>query len=319
MNEFDLIDRIVECMGDTTHGGGVVVGPGDDCAVVEVPSGHELLVTTDVLVEGRHFPAGSRGDVVGYRAIAVNLSDLAAMGATARYLTVATTLEQVDEDWVLSMVSGMTHCAREFGAKIIGGNLSAGPLSIAVTAHGTVPAGTALLRSGARADDDIYVTGSLGASLHAMRNASSLADLGDLPLTALLEQRTADVRYRYYLPEPRLELGTALRTIASAAIDVSDGLYADLSHIADASELGAQIDLDTVPAWDAMDPLEAIGASDDYEIVFTAAVQDRDRVAAVARTASTVVSRIGTMNASAGVVAVRDGKAVAAPAGFQHF
>ena len=170
MNEFELIEKIVSLLGDTTHGGGINVGPGDDAAVLSTGADEQLVVTTDVLIEGTHFPPRSRSDLIGYRAIAVNLSDIAAMGADPRFLTVALTLDRVEEEWVEGFVKGIVFCASKYGAKIVGGNVARGALSVAVTAIGVVPDGQCLLRSTACAGDDIYVTGSIGAASAAVRD-----------------------------------------------------------------------------------------------------------------------------------------------------
>ena len=159
MDEFELIEEIVALLGDATQGEGIVVGPGDDAAVLSIDSDEQLVVTTDVLIEGRHFPSESRSDLIGYRAIAVNLSDLAAMGAEPRFLTVALTLDHVEHEWIRGFAKGIAFCASKYGAKIVGGNIARGALSVAVTAIGVVPERQCLLRSTAQVGDDIYVTG----------------------------------------------------------------------------------------------------------------------------------------------------------------
>ena len=319
LGEFELIGTILEALSDTTSGDGIVVGPGDDCAVVEVPPCHELIVTTDVLVEGRHFPKNSRPDLIGYRAVAVNLSDLAAMGAEPKYLTVAITIEKPQKDWVVQFAMGIASCAREAGVKIIGGNIARGPLSIAITAHGIVPKGQAILRSGAQVDDAIYVTGFIGSAGQALHDIDSLIDIGDQPIERLLTLREQDVRFRYFLPQSRLKLGCALRSIATSAIDISDGLLADLQHITTASSVGASIELDLVPIWPETDVIEAVGAGDDYELLFMANASQKNHIEDLAVQTGTSIECIGVVTASPTIEVLRGGKPIEPPAGFTHF
>lgn len=247
MNEFEIIDRIRQILGRAAGGDRVLVGPGDDAAIVSVPPGFELAVTTDTLVAGRHFPADAPGDLVGCRAMGVNLSDLAAMGADPSYCVVSLTVPRADIPWIEAFARGITEYARRYGASIVGGNMARGPLAISVTAHGFVPSGERLLRSGARAGDMIFVSGALGAGHSAL--------LANDP--------------RFYRIEPRIQLGQALRGMASAAIDISDGLLADLEHICRASGVGARLTLEAVPLADGVEPETALTCGDDYELLFT--------------------------------------------------
>lgn len=247
MNEFEIIDRIRQILGRAAGGDRVLVGPGDDAAIVTVPPGFELAVTTDTLVAGRHFPADAPGDLVGCRAMGVNLSDLAAMGADPSYCVVSLTIPRADIPWIEAFARGITEYANRYGTSIVGGNMARGPLTISVTAHGFVPSGVRLLRSGARAGDSIFVSGTLGAG-HA----------------ALLANDP-----RFYRIEPRIQLGQALRGKASAAIDVSDGLLADLEHVCRASSVGARLTLETLPLADGVEPETALTCGDDYELLFT--------------------------------------------------
>ena len=248
MDEFALIDRIVAILGDRSRGEDVLLGPGDDAALVRVPSGHDLAVTTDTLVAGRHFPPDAPGDLVGHRALGVNLSDLAAMGAEARYCVVALTIPESDTAWIEAFACGLADAAGRYDVAIVGGNLARGPLSIGVAAHGIVPCGKALTRSGARAGDGIFVSGPLGVG--------HVARLSGDP--------------RFYRVDARLGLGVALREVASAAIDISDGLLSDLGHVCAAGGVGAEIDLEALPLADGMDPHAALSCGDDYELLFTA-------------------------------------------------
>ena len=292
MDEFALIDRIVAILAGSAEGEGVRLGPGDDAALVTVPAGCDLAVTTDTLVAGRHFPPDAPGDLVGQRALGVNLSDLAAMGAEARYCVVALTIPASDTDWIEAFARGIADAAARHGVAIVGGNLARGPLSVAVAAHGVVPRGKALLRSGARAGDSIFVSGPLGIG-HAAR-------LSDDP--------------RFYRVEARLALGIALRDVASAAIDVSDGLLSDLGHLCKASDVGAEIDLEAVPVADGVDAPTALSCGDDYELLFTAT----DPL-----TLPETVYRVGQIVPGAGVTVLEGGRPLPAEAGqsagFRHF
>ena len=248
MNEFEIIDRITQILGDTTHAECVLVGPGDDAAIVSVPPGFELAVTTDTLVADRHFPADAPGDLVGCRAMGVNLSDLAAMGAEPSFCVVSLTAPHADVAWIEAYARGIAEYARRYGAPIVGGNIARGPLAVTVTAHGLVPAGERLLRSGARTGDTIFVSGALGAG-HAAR---------------LLNDP------HFYRIEPQIHLGQALRGKATAAIDISDGLVADLAHVCRASGVGARLTLEDVPVATGVPPDTALTCGDDYELLFTA-------------------------------------------------
>lgn len=292
MDEFALIDRIVAVLGKRTGGEGVLLGPGDDAALVAVPSGFDLAVTTDTLVAGQHFPKDAPGDLVGERAMGVNLSDLAAMGAQARYCVVALTAPEADVPWIEAFARGLADAAARHGVAVVGGNLARGPLSVSVAAHGIVPRDQALVRSGARPGDRVYVSGPLGVG-HAARLA------GDA---------------RFYRVEPRLALGVSLRGVASAAIDISDGFLSDLRHVCAASGVGAEIDLAAVPVCPDVDAHTALSCGDDYELLFTA-----PETSPLAETAHAV----GRIVAGAGVTVLDAGRPVPQapdqPAGFRHF
>ncbi len=248
MNEFEIIDRITQILGPAARADCVLVGPGDDAAIVSVPPGFELAVTTDTLVAGRHFPADAPGDLVGCRAMGVNLSDLAAMGAEPSFCVVSLTAPHADIAWIEACARGIAEYATRFGTSIVGGNIARGPLAVSITAHGLVPAGEHLLRSGAKAGDAVFVSGTLGVG-HAALRARDL---------------------RFYRVEPRIDLGQALRRKASAAIDISDGLLADLSHICRASGVGARLTLEAMPVAEGVEPQTALTCGDDYELLFTA-------------------------------------------------
>lgn len=278
MSEFSLIQRFFAGHGALPLGGpgGLRVGIGDDCAVFELAAGEELVATTDTLVSGVHFPDGAGAELIGQRALRVNLSDIAAMGAQARWFMLALTLPDEDESWLKGFSDGLFAAARQYGCGLIGGNTTRGPLSISITAFGAVPRQGALLRSGARAGDGIYVTGCLGDAAAALR----VLGLSDMPDPVSGSQNAAAVWLikRYWQPSPRLAEGRVLRDLASAAIDISDGLLADLGHIAEASGLGAELRLAALPQSSALracvpDSAErnalALTGGDDYELCFT--------------------------------------------------
>ncbi len=273
MAEFDLIARLTARAGAR---GDVALGIGDDAALLEVPAGEQLVACCDALNEGVHFLPGTDPADIGWKALAVNLSDLAAMGARPAWALLSLTLPRADAGFVDAFMRGFSALADAAGVALVGGDTTSGPLSICVTALGCVPRGQALTRAGARPGDAVFVSGTLGdasAALEHLLAAGSGGTAGsrgdDGCLAILLE--------RMRRPTPRIALGQALRGRASAAIDVSDGLLADLAHIARASGVGIELDADALPASEALlarcDPaarlrLQATGG-DDYELAFT--------------------------------------------------
>lgn len=277
MNEFDLITTYFTQRGSVR--GDVRKGIGDDAAVVRVPEGQELVISTDTLVAGVHFPLETQADDIGYKALAVNLSDLAAMGATPAWALLALTLPENNEAWLKKFSQGFFHLAQNYHVQLIGGDLTRGPSSITVQILGLAPQGSCLYRSGAKAGDRIYVTGTLGDAGLGLREAT-------LPENAL----TKDQKYfrtRLQRPEPRIAIGQALRGLASAAIDVSDGLAADLNHLLTQSQVGARINVDRLPFSPALERAVsreeaialALNAGDDYELCFTIPAENTDALA----------------------------------------
>jgi len=274
VHEFDLIavirDRCAVARED------VRLGIGDDAALLAMPAGHILAVSTDTLVAGVHFPKSTRAFDIGWKSLAVNLSDLAAMGATPAWATLALTLPDADAQWVGQFADGFAALAGEFKLALVGGDTTRGPLSVTVTVHGFVPDGAALLRSGARAGDGVYVTGTLGDAAAGLRILAQGegAPGNDRPTTS----RTILIE-RLDRPTPRVAQGLALRGRASACIDISDGLVADLGHVCAASGVGAEIDVESLPASSALFGLcdaptrhaLQLAGGDDYELCFTAA------------------------------------------------
>ena len=316
MGEFELIERFFKRPARRSP-----LGMGDDCALLAPAPGMQLAVSADMLVEGRHFLSTVDPARLGHKALAVNLSDLAACGAKPLAFMLALSMPQADEEWLAGFSRGLHALAEAHECELVGGDTTRGPLNICITVFGEVPGGQALLRSGARAGDDLYASGTLGdarLALEVFRGTRAL------PADAF-----AAARRRMEEPEPRVALGIALRGVASAAIDVSDGLLGDLGHILRASGVGVSID--TAAAMPLMaegghvDPetrLEyVLAGGDDYELLFTAAPAQREAVARAAQAAATPVTRIGRIEAEPGV-RLRDAFGAALQrryASFDHF
>lgn len=315
MHEFELIDRLIDILGDNTSGASVLLGPGDDAALIAPPAGATIVSSIDALVADVHFPAAAPADLVGFRALGVSLSDLAAMGADPGFALIALTLPADSDRWLEQFAHGVAAAASRFGVKIVGGNLARGPLSITVSVHGYVKHDEALRRTGARPGDLVCVSGVIGGGALALSR-----DLRHPPaLQTLLDCEPSSAMYplrRYFLPEPRISLGRALRGIASAAIDVSDGLVADLAHLCAASEVSGEIDLASVPIVSGCTAELAATGGDDYELCFTVAPERR---AALAKLPD-AVSVIGVITTGNGVVVRDAGRPVTlAQRGFRHF
>lgn len=312
--EFDIIREFFTRPG---HDDSVVLGIGDDAALLAVPPGEVVVVTTDTLVAGRHFPDDAVAYDIGWKSLAVNLSDLAAMGATARWVTLAITLPDNDEPFLRDFSRGFFALAEQVQVSLVGGDTTRGPLSITVTAMGTVPSAEALRRDGARAGDDLYVSGTLGDAGLGLRLA-----LDQWPDDTTPEDRAWALE-RLHRPQPRLALGRALRGLASACMDVSDGLAQDLGHLLRASQAGAELELDALPlspALQGIDPafaaILALTSGDDYELLFTAPASARDAIAGL----PAPCTRIGRITGTGTLVFLRNGHPVDMPvAGYTHF
>lgn len=315
LGEFDLIATYF-----TRPNPHVAVGIGDDCALFAAAPGMLTAVSCDMLVEGRHFLPTVSPERLGHKALAVNLSDLAACAATPRAFTLALALPRVDEAFLAGFSTGLFALAEAHGCALIGGDTTQGPLNICITVFGEVPADGALLRSGARPGDDLYVSGTLGDARLALE-----VFRGQL---ALEGEAFDAVRRAMEQPQPRVALGLALRGLATSAIDVSDGLLGDLGHVLRRSGVGAEVHIDDVPRSAVMQRLPeslqqvcTLSGGDDYELVFTAPPARAADVAAAAASAGTRVSRIGRVHAAAGLVLIdRRGKVVENKFGsFDHF
>ena len=312
--EFALIERIRHRAGQR---GDVVLGIGDDAALLQVPAGMLLAVATDTLNAGVHFPGDTGAADIGWKALAVNLSDLAAMGAQPAWATLSLSLPDPDATWLDGFLDGFMALAGEHDVALVGGDTTRGPLSVCVTVHGFVDAATALRRDRAREGDDVWVSGTLGDAAAALVQWRGAGD--DEPA----------LRERLDRPTPRVALGRALGGIATAAIDVSDGLLADLDHVCVASGVGAQIELALLPASSALRSgfdaaaratLQATGG-DDYELCFTAPPARRDAIAAIAHRTGVAATRVGSVVAGQGVRALLGDGTQWRPerSGFAHF
>ncbi len=313
--EFELIARYFE---RPCHDADVLLGIGDDAAIVRADGA--LAVAVDTLVADVHFPSGLPPAAIGYRALAVNLSDMAAMAAEPRWCTLALTVPDADETWIGAFAGGLLGLADRFGVALIGGDLTRGPLTISVQIIGRVAAVGALTRAGGHVGDDVYVTGTLGDAAAGLALLSE-DEVADDPASNAL-------RERFLYPTPRVAAGRALAGLASAAIDVSDGLLADLGHICAASACGAIVDVERLPVSAEMLALfppnvavaYALGGGDDYELCFTAAPAQAASIEAALAAVGCSAHRIGQLVAGAGVECRRDGEPFEpVAAGYTHF
>ena len=324
--EFELIERFFRAPDSQPTGvAGVVLGIGDDAALLEVPPGTELVAAVDTLVEGRHFVAGSDSRSIGHRALAVNLSDFAAMGATPAWATLALTLPESDADWLAVFAAGLLGLAREFGVALVGGDTTRGPLTVSVQLLGHVPRGTALRRSGALAGDLIAVTGTLGdagAGLALVQGNPGLAKgaAGTAPAAELIR--------RFEYPTPRVAFGLAARGVASAAMDLSDGLVGDLPKLARASGLAAQVEIERLPLSHALQTLVpaarardwALAAGDDYELLVAVPQRRHPELAAAAAHLGLPLTQIGRLQPGDGVRFTLNGEQFSPTRqGYDHF
>ena len=297
MSEFDLIRRYF-----TRATPGALLGVGDDAALLQVREGYILAISTDMLVSGTHFFADADPYLLGHKALAVNLSDLAAMGATPRFATLALSLPKADEAWLARFSAGFFALAEKYGVELVGGDTTRGPLNLCVTIMGEVPAGLALRRSGARIDDEIWVSGLLGDAALALAHLQGKIDLPVENFAACVPA--------LHQPQPRIALGMALLGIASSAIDISDGLLGDLEHILAASAVGAEINLAALPVSTVLQgymtsPLGmrcALSGGDDYELCFTAPVYHHHKLLEISKQLGLSLSRIGRIVAGKGCV-----------------
>jgi thiamine-monophosphate kinase len=296
LGEFELIQRFFKTGADSmaldNNHDAVALGIGDDCALIKSLANEEIAITSDMLVEGRHFFASADPQQLGCKALAVNLSDLAAMGAKPIGFTLSIALPEVNSIWLKAFAKGLFEFAKRYSCPLIGGDTSSGPLTISITAFGSIPTGKAIRRSGATVNDDIWISGTVGdarLALAALRHEINLS-----------KDHLIEVEHRLHQPTPRVELGISLRGLASAALDVSDGLLGDLQHILDQSQVDAEIELNALPksvtlqkqTIEIQNQFAACGG-DDYEICFTAPKTQRDDINQLSKTLRLPLTRIG--------------------------
>jgi len=319
VKEFDLIGRYFSNSGHKRKD--VVIGIGDDCAVTTVPENQQLAVTTDTLVSGVHFLNNAPAKSVAYKAVAVNLSDLAAMGAEPAWISLSLSLPEVDETWLDEFAAGLYELTQYYSVELIGGDTVKGPMALTITAQGFIPPGSELTRSNAKPGDWVYVTGTLGdagAGLDILKNALNVSG----------EAKDVLIN-RHYFPTPRVAVGTAIRRIATSCIDISDGLLSDLKHILKASECGAKIHVDRLPLsralTSAVSPEQAIeyalSAGDDYELIFTVGEEQRGSLETSLASTNVKATCIGQLTGQAGVLSLMHNNEKFTPqnpSGYEH-
>lgn len=317
-SEFDIIDEFFtpgECNPEL-----IAVGIGDDAAIINTNPDEQLVISVDTLNIGVHFPAQSSAYDVGYKALAVNLSDMAAMGAEPKWFTLALSLPSVDKAWLNEFSQGMLSLAAEHRICLIGGDTTKGPLSITVQIAGTVPVGQGLQRDGARVGDDIYVTGSLGDAAAALAICENRISVSNDLAASLLQKLNQ--------PVARVDVGQMIRLRASSCIDISDGFAADLGHILEKSHVGAEIDLAKLPVSKALTELDidneqrqsfVLYGGDDYELCFTAPEEYRSDISAIAKKLSCGLSIVGKIVEGSGLFQINDHENALEMKGFDHF
>lgn len=329
--EFELIEQFFTA--HTKQRRDVLLGIGDDCALLQAPTGQLLAVSTDTLIAGVHFPINTAPYDIGYKALAVNLSDLAAMGAEPAWITLALTMPQVDIAWLTAFRQGFFELIDRYGLQLIGGDTTRGPLSISVQVHGFVPENKALRRSGAQVGDRIYVSGTLGdagLALQLLMKDAAVGATGGRPSRKTQTVAASDgISRRLHHPEPRINLGLALRGIATSAIDISDGLAADLGHILKASKVGASVLVEDLPlsselkerltqeqAWQL-----ALSGGDDYELCFTVPAERESKLITALKSLDCAYTCIGRIEVEPGLrLQHRNGTAFPLSVdGYRHF
>jgi thiamine-monophosphate kinase len=319
-SEFQLIQQFFQREQAEQPAEGVLLGIGDDCALLQIPNGKQLAVSVDTLVADVHFPADADPELIAERALRTNLSDLAAMGAEPLWFTLALTLPEANEDWLRSFSRGLFKCAREYRIALVGGDTTSGPLSITIQVMGAIQPQQTLRRDGANVGDFILVTNFVGdgaAALAAIQNTHTFTD-----------EHIEYLLQRFYRPTPRLSESVLIREIASSALDISDGLVADLQHICDASDLGAVIDIENLPLSPAVKSLNndsqayqwALSGGDDYELCFTVPPEKMADIAMLIAQGKLQATVIGEVTAGSKVICEYEGEPFElAKTGYQHF
>ncbi|HSC66570.1 MAG TPA: thiamine-phosphate kinase [Cellvibrio sp.] len=319
-SEFQLIRQFFQREQAEQPAEGVLLGIGDDCALLQIPVGAQLAVSVDTLVADVHFPADADPELIAERALRTNLSDLAAMGAEPLWFTLALTLPEADEDWLRRFSRGLFACAREYGIALVGGDTTSGPLTITIQVMGATQAHQVLRRDGANVGDFILVTNTLGDGAAALASIQQKCTFSAEHAEYLLQ--------RFYRPIPRLSESALIREYATSALDISDGLVADLQHICDASDLGAVIDVENLPLSAAIRSLGdstqayqwALSGGDDYELCFTVPPEKMAEVAMLTAQGKLQATVIGEMIPGSKVICEYEGKPFTlATTGYQHF
>lgn len=317
-SEFDIIRRYFSSKEKRKD---VVLGIGDDAAILTVPENHQLVQSMDTLVAGIHFPVETSPEDIAYKALAVNLSDMAAMGAEPAWFTLAITIPEADEDWLSAFSQSLSALARQYNVQLVGGDTTNGPLCLSITINGFVANGKALLRRNAKAGDKIYVSGTLGDAALALAAWQGQCLLSD--------ETRAYLNQRLNRPTPRVELGLLLRGFANSCIDISDGLVADLGHIVEESQLGASIHCERIPRSrefilnitdDTLSMSLALAGGDDYELCFTIPQSKQTEFEKTVKKNNISVACIGDIESQSGVRCFNKGIQVDVPiSGYQHF
>ncbi|WP_439134509.1 thiamine-phosphate kinase [Pseudomaricurvus sp.] len=317
LGEFELIETYFR---QESGGMGVAMGIGDDCALLEIPVGQQLAVSMDTLVGDVHFPKNADPELIAERALRVNLSDLAAMGAEPLWFTLGLTLLKADAQWVKAFSQGLFRVAREYGVALVGGDTTRGNLSMTIQVHGAVSPGAALLRGSASPGDQIYVTGALGDGAAALAVIKQELGVGKSAFNYFMD--------RYYRPQPQVEAGQRLVGLANSAIDISDGLIADLGHICEQSVVGASIHLEQIPLSEPVAKLVsfeqglewALSGGDDYQLCFTVSPENVDELEGLVESGKLEAYPIGEITRDQGVACWYKGeRVVPSGQGFQHF
>jgi thiamine-monophosphate kinase len=320
MNEFQLIRKFFESEQESSLSESVVMGIGDDCAILQIPASKQLAVSVDTLVAGVHFPQDAPAELIAERALRTNLSDLAAMGADPLWFTLALTLPQSDEIWVKEFSRGLFACAREFGIQLVGGDTTSGPLSVTIQVMGAVDSQNTLRRDAANVDDFILVTNSVGDGAAALAVIQQTLSVDETDKDYLLE--------RFYRPRPRLQESSLIRGLANAALDISDGLVADLQHICERSDLGASIFIEDIPLSPVLQKIKnkegayryALTGGDDYELCFTVSPDNMPQIAMLVAEKKLSATVIGKMRPGSSVECLWHGKEFSLEqTGFDHF
>lgn len=319
-SEFQLIQQFFQREQAERPAEGVLLGIGDDCALLQIPAGKQLAVSVDTLVADIHFPKDADPELIAERALRTNLSDLAAMGADPLWFTLALTLPEANEEWLRSFSRGLFRCARAYGIALVGGDTTSGPLSITIQVMGATQPQHTLRRDGANIGDFVLVTNFVGdgaAALALIQNTQQFTD-----------EHADYLQQRFYRPTPRLAESALIRELASSALDISDGLVADLQHICDASDLGAVIDVENLPLSPALKSLNndsqayqwALSGGDDYELCFTVPPEEMADIAMLIAQGKLQATVIGEMIAGSKVICEYEGEPFKlAKTGYQHF